>query len=218
MDVNLPPRTIAVPPVAQEAMTLHVTCEECGCHFAVVGAAYFCPACGHKSAGHTFCQSLTAARAAVARLPDISSALPDRDTAAQVTRLLIEGSLGSLVTAFQRFAEAGYPRLPSPTEQPRRNAFQNLDEGSRLWRAAGGSAYSAIVSPQELSELQRLFQQRHLLAHREGIVDQDYLARTGDGSYAVRKRLVIREEAVLRLADLLGKLAAGLGVNVATQS
>jgi hypothetical protein len=218
MDVNLPPHTITATPVAQEAMTLHIVCEECGCRFTVVGAAYFCPACGHNSASHTFGQSLAAARAAITSLPEIRSTLPDRDTAAQVMRALIEGNLGALVTAFQRFAEAQYSGLPNPTEQPRRNAFQNLAEGSRLWEAAGGSAYSAILDPQELAALHRLFQQRHLLAHREGLVDQDYLDRSGDLAYAVGQRLVIREQTVLRLADLLEKLVMGLRADLSANT
>jgi hypothetical protein len=52
----------------------------------------------------------------------------------------------------------------------------------------------------------RLFQQRHKLAHTEGIVDQDYIVKSGDTTYAVGQRLVIREGAVSRLAELVTKL------------
>src|SRR5689334_14876703 len=108
LEVNSPALPVPIQPAAEEAMTLRITCEQCGCRFAVVGAAYFCPACGHNSAERTFDQSLAAARAAIAVLPDITAALPDRDNAAQVAKNLVEGSFGSLVTAFQRWAEARY--------------------------------------------------------------------------------------------------------------
>jgi len=210
MDVRTPPRTIALSPTAQEAMTLRITCEACGCRFAVIGAGYFCPACGHNSAGQTFDQSLATARAMIARLPEIRAAVGDRDAAAQVSRGIVESGVATLVTAFQRVVEVSFPRLPGAIATPRRNAFQNLQEGSQLWSTAGGRAYATILASGELTELQRLFQQRHLLAHRQGLVDQDYIARSGDTTYAVGQRLVIREQAVLRLVTLLEKLVAGL--------
>ena len=209
LEVNSPPHFIPMPPAAQEAMTLRITCEACGCRFAVIGAAYFCPACGQNSARHTFAQSLVSARASMATIPTIA-ALSDQDTGAQVAKTLIEGTLGMLVTALQRFAEAEYPRLPNPVQKLRRNAFQNLAEGSDLWEKAGGTAYAAILNTQEMILLYRLFQQRHLLAHQEGIVDQEYVNRSGDTTYTLGQRLVVREHSVFQLADLLEKLVNGL--------
>jgi hypothetical protein len=85
-----------------------------------------------------------------------------------------------------------------------------LGLGSQLWLSAGGTAYSAILGAQELADLTRLFQQRHLLAHQEGMVDQAYISRSGDPTYIIGQRLIVREDAALRLADLLEKLVAGL--------
>lgn len=62
MDVSTPEQTVALPPSAAETMTLRIACRACGCRFAVVGAAYFCPTCGHNSAPETFSQSLAAVR------------------------------------------------------------------------------------------------------------------------------------------------------------
>lgn len=191
-------------------MTLRVACDQCGCRFAVIGAAYFCPACGHNSAERTFTQSLDIARRALAAIPDVRTALMDRDTAAQVVTEIIEGQLSSLVTAFQRFAEVEYPHLPAPQSKLRRNVFQNLQEGGRLWELAGGTSYTSILTPQELTRLHLLFQQRHVLEHRAGIVDDEYLLKSGDAAYAVGQRLVIRESAVLELAVLVEKLGEGL--------
>ena len=66
-----------------------------------------------------------------------------------------------------------------------------------------------------MADLQRLFQQRHLLAHREGLVDADYLAKSGDATYAVGQRLIVREATVLRLTELIEKLVAGLRPDLA---
>jgi hypothetical protein len=108
---------------------------------------------------------------------------------------LIEGTLGNLVTAFQHFASVAYPRLPAATSTPSRNAFQSLIEGGQLWHAAGGREYAEILSKAEMADLKRLFQQRHVLQHTQGITDQEYLDCSGDTTYAVGQRLVVREQA-----------------------
>jgi len=61
-----------------------------------------------------------------------------------------------------------------------------------------------------MDRLRRMFQQRHLLAHREGVVDQDYIDRSGDTSYRVGQRLVVRDDAVLAFANDLEQLSIGL--------
>ena len=59
-----------------------------------------------------------------------------------------------------------------------------------------------------------MFQQRHLLAHRQGLVDEDYISRSGDTSYRVGQRLVIRETAVRECLTLIEKLAAAMADDV----
>lgn len=210
LHVNAPAVRVPIPPEAAEAMTIQVACEACNCHYAVIGVGYFCPACGHNSADVTFYQSIECARNAIAALPAIKSNLADRDIAAQVVQKLMEDTLGNLVTAFQYFAAVSYPRLPAATSTPRRNAFQNLTEGNELWHAAGGRKYADILGKVEMADLKRLFQQRHVLQHTQGIVDQEYLDRSGDSTYVVGQRIVVREQTVRRLADLLIKFANGM--------
>jgi hypothetical protein len=62
--------------------------------------------------------------------------------------------------------------------------------------------------------LTRCFQQRHLLAHTQGIVDADYLARTGDTSYRLGQRIIVKEASLRNFVDLVEQLAAGLGGDV----
>ena len=57
------------------------------------------------------------------------------------------------------------------------------------------------LTPAEMATLKRAFQQRNLLAHTQGIVDQNYIDRSGDSSLEVGERLVIDEDAVLRFLE-----------------
>jgi hypothetical protein len=202
--------TLVVPISADEELRQKFTCEQCGCRYSSLGAAFFCPACGHNSAESTFAQTIETVRKSLDALSAIRQAVQavaDADAARNTVREILENSMGRLVGAFQRLAEALYDRTPAATTtRPRKNAFQNLTEGSTLWRAATGKGYEDLLTPMEMSELSRLFQQRHKLAHTEGIVDQDYINKSGDTTYAAGQRLVIRDSAVIRLAELVTKL------------
>jgi hypothetical protein len=122
-----------------------------------------------------------------------------------------DDSLGRLTGAFQRLAEALFERLPNASSFKRRkNVFQNLSESSVLWRNATGNGYENLLSRTEMSDLERLFQKRHVIEHCNGIVDQDYINKSSDTTYAVGQRLVITEAMVVRLAELVSKLAGEL--------
>jgi len=208
------PLPILIPITATEIMRQKSTCEKCGCRYSSIGAAFFCPACGHNSASSTFDGAVATVRKTLDALDVIQQALAgatDGDTAENSIRHICENGLVKLVSALQRFAEARFDTLPNRAAfDPRRNLFQNLTESNDLWRAANGSSYADMLTATEHVKLERFFQQRHLLAHREGIVDQVYIDKSGDATYAVGQRLIIRKEPVQVLADLVAKLAAEL--------
>ena len=210
MQVSSRPRHDLLPPAAVEPMRLRITCPECACRYAVIGAAFFCPACGHNAAELVFSQALKGIRDSLAALPAVRAAIVDRDIAETVVRGVIEHGLKDATMAFQRYAEALYANLPAVQQPPRRNAFQNLAEGSDLWHSATGKHYSDCLGTAKLTTLVCAFQRRHLLSHTDGIVDQNYIDRSGDKSYRIGQRLVIREASVHQCVDLIEELATGM--------
>lgn len=208
------PMPTVVPAQVSDLMRQTSTCEACGCRYSSVGAAFFCPACGHNSAESTFDTALDVVRKTIDSLPLVKSTITeavDADTAANSVRQMVENSLVKLVSSFQRFAEARFDKLPNRSSfNPRRNLFQNLTESNDLWNQAIGARYDSMLQAGGYKKLGRYFQRRHLLAHTEGIVDQAYIDRSGDTRYSVGQRLVIRPESVVELAALLERLAGEL--------
>lgn len=213
MKVDSRPQRVLLPPAAAEPMELRITCPECACRYAVIGTAYFCPACGHNAADQMFAQSIEGVRKTLDAIITITGAVRDRDTAENTKRLVIENGLQNAVTAFQRYVEALYSRFPA-LPAPRRNAFQNLNEGSDLWHKATGKRYEDYLRADELKTVHRYFQQRHLLAHRQGLVDADYVSKTGDATYREGQRIVVREHAVRECLALIQKLTAAMTTDV----
>jgi hypothetical protein len=126
-----------------------------------------------------------------------------KDEAADICRSLIESCLVDLVGALQRLSEELYSQLPN-LQPATLNAFQRLTESSKLWRTAIGKGYEDWLRP-DFDSLKIYYQQRHLLAHHEGIVDQRYIERSGDKTYHVGQRIVVTPANVKHMRDLISK-------------
>ncbi|SPH20642.1 hypothetical protein ASD8599_01381 [Ascidiaceihabitans donghaensis] len=194
---------VLLPVAAANPMRLRTTCEECGCRYSYVGAAYFCPSCGQNSASHTFSQTLEAIRTAAGLGSTLREALGP-DEAEAMARTLLEKAMQDTVMSFQRVSEQFYERKTG--RPPKRNVFQRLDTGSGLWEAELGVSYTDILGLEAMKQLVIYYQQRHLLAHQQGIVDTYYLTRSQDTRYSIGQRLIIREPAVLDFAAIIEKL------------
>jgi len=207
LSVSGTPDNLLLPIGSAEPMRLRTSCETCGCRYSYVGAAYFCPSCGQNSANHTFFQTLSTIRA-MANIDGMLRSTLEPDNAEVAIRSLLEKAIQDTVMSFQRLNEQLYEKHTGKT--PKRNAFQRLSSGSELWQDELGESYSDLVTTDKMSLLNKYFQQRHLLSHQQGIVDQDYVSRSWDKSYVVGQRLIIRKQAVLEFADLIEELANGI--------
>lgn len=100
MKVDSRPQHVLLPPAAATPMRLKITCPACSCRYAVIGAAFFCPACGHNAASLIFTQAVNGIRNALDALPQVRSAIADEDAAETTARLLIENGLQNAVPLF----------------------------------------------------------------------------------------------------------------------
>lgn len=204
-------RRSLVPIAGTEPLELRISCEACSARYAVVGSAFFCPACGHSSATRVFDDSLRKVRLKAQSTGAVRAhylGLGMRDEGEVLARSLLETALADCVVSFQRLCEQLYHARTGTHARP--NVFQRLQEGSEHWRAILGEGYEEWSSAKQLEELNVLFQRRHLLQHTEGIVDQVYVDRSGDTTYRVGQRIVVRHADVVSIADLVGHLAAAL--------
>ena len=187
-----------LPMASKEELELKIQCKECNARYAVIGSAFFCPCCGHNSAEETFANAVKKVEVKLNNLETIKESLlasVGKDDAEITCRSLIESGLNDCVVALQRFCEVSFTKK-APTIKVRFNAFQNIDAGSDYWKQAIGEGYSGWITSDEMNKLKILFQKRHLLAHTEGIVDQKYIDNSGDSSYKVGQRIVVRPEDV----------------------
>jgi len=129
---------------------------------------------------------------------------------------LLRVVLWSLSGGLQRLSEELYSQLPNLQPAPL-NAFQRLTESSKLWRTAIGEGYEYWLGA-DFDSLKIYYQQRHLLAHHEGIVDQRYIKRSGDKTYHVGQRIVVTPAIVKHMRDLISNVANQLRKSCSVQS
>ena len=202
-------QTVAVPAKAAEAMQLEIICENCNARFSVLGSAFFCPACGYNSVTRMFADSLRKIRVKKYHISTIRQALTEstgKDEAELTCRSVLETCIADGVVAFQKLCEGLYQDFG---EAPF-NAFQRLEHGSKLWERIIGIGYSKWLNEDEIDKLSILFQKRHILSHNEGIVDAQYLLKSGDTSYKEGQRIVVSERDIDELLSYVEKLGNGL--------
>ena len=208
------PKLVNIPPKAAELMQQRYSCEKCECRYAAIGAAFFCPACGHNSAQSCFDDSIKNIEKTLNSISVIKlkiSEVYDIDTATNMVRAILENTLSQIVSAFQRFAESTFSDHPEASSiKLKKNVFQRLDDSSDLWVKVIGKRYEDMLNEDEFLMLKCLFQQRHLFCHKEGIVDSEYIQKSGDKSYKDGQRLIIKQDAILQYCKLIKKLKSAI--------
>jgi len=196
-----------LPAEALEEMEQQITCEKCGSRYSIIGSAFFCPSCGHNSAKQTFSNTILKVKDKIDMVNRINKLVSEisKDAVARTCESLIETSLSDLVMAFQRLCECIYPQLQG-AKPLTRNIFQRLDDGNNLWKNLINKSYEDWSSHSEYVILKKCFQQRHLLQHKDGIVDQDYFDKSGDDKYSIGQHIIISKENVLQYLDIVVKI------------
>ena len=199
-------------PIGQsEEWETEICCDSCGMRYSVIGSAYFCPCCGFNSAVNSFIDSLDSIEKMLESLREMKDMLTEKynvDSAETMCRSLLESSIGDMVSAFQKFASCKYDELSGKTS--RVNDFQIVDKGSKLFEEETGKKYSDWLSAGELAFMELMFQRRHLLEHNNGMVDQRYLDKSGDISYSLGQRIIVKEADTHSLLAILRKLGSSI--------
>jgi len=188
-----------------------IQCPNCKTRYSVIGLAYFCPCCGFNVIEDVFDESLDNIGKMVSSLTEMEDILTQtygKDKAVSICRTMLEGSLGDIVSAYQKFAEVKYKTFSS--KPARANDFQIVEKGNTLFLEATYKGYNTWLTDDEIDTMNMMFQRRHVLEHNGGIVDLHYMEKTKDHTYTVGQRLVIHRKDAEKLIGIIKKLANGI--------
>lgn len=199
-------------PIGQsEEWNLDIKCQKCETRYSVIGSAYFCPHCGFNSVEKVLDESLDTISKMLNSVSEMKLMFSDmygKDKAETMSRSMIEGAIGDIVSAFQKFAEMRFKTLSD--KNVRVNDFQMVEKGSNLYREVISYGYEKWLNEEELDKMNLYFQRRHILEHNNGIIDQKYIEKSNDITYKIGQRVIIKIEDVYELLDIIKKLTNGL--------
>jgi hypothetical protein len=185
----------------EKQLETEVVCANCTLRYSVYGVFAFCPDCGQ----HNSLQILDKNLEVVGKILGLAAGA-ERELAEK----LIENALEDCVSAFDGFGReicrlyADRARNPAKVEKI---SFQNLDGAKTNVLDTFGIDLSAELAPDEWRAAATAFQKRHLVAHKMGVVDRDYIAKTGDTQSVVGRKIGIEADEVTGLVRIISKLA-----------
>ena len=185
----------------EEQLETEVVCDNCTLRYSVYGVFAFCPDCGQHNSPQILDKNLEV----VAKMLDLATGAEK-----SLAEKLIENALEDCVSAFDGFGRelcrvhANRARDPARAEKMR---FQNLEGARTAYLDLFGIDLSADLGPEEWRAAVTAFQKRHLVAHKLGVVDQDYITKTGDARAVVGRKIVIGADEVKELSSIINRLA-----------
>jgi hypothetical protein len=202
-----PPPVRSLTTYAEKQVRRTIMCARCETVYAVYGATAFCPACGPRAAADTVLEAIERGRRSLALEDALPDDLREQARADGVFDKTAADAVKEVVTLFEVFARDQFgARVPGHEEivtHRGRGVFQRLDDVEALFTEHVGAPISAHVPEAVWSRLKIVFQQRHVLAHRRGIVDEQYVQRVPHARQQVGQRLVLSRRDAEQALDAL---------------
>lgn len=170
-----------------------VVCDNCTLRYAIYGVFGWCPDCGIHNSFQILTTNLELARKELAL-----AATTDRELADH----LVGDALKNIVSAFDGFGREVCLQKSAII------SFQNIVVARRRVQETCGFDFSDVLVSEDWERANRIFQKRHLLAHKMGVVDEEYVKKANDPTaIAGRKIQVSREEvsAAINIVERLGR-------------
>lgn len=199
-----PQRPLPLHQYAEEELETHVKCDRCTLKYAIYGVFGYCPDCGN----HNSLDILHANLDLVAKMLGLAAQQPESGLAEK----LIENALEDCVSSFDGWGRATVEAFAHKATDPSNATarFQNIKRAQTRISSVFGYDLSQPTTPEEFEAVNVVFQKRHVLAHRMGVVDQAYINSTGDHSVAIGRKLRFDGEEIHSAASTLRRIAAGL--------
>jgi len=190
----------------EEQQQFRFVCERCQTSCDILGEYGSCPACGYRN-------SLTVLKrhwdALDKEFQLVDTEIQDRQERARKW----ESLLPRYISAFEAMVHdiraqlVTLPMIAKRRKEVGSLSFQQIGQAEESIRKWFGIEIFFGLKPEDQRFLNREFNRRHLLVHRAGRVDDEYLQKTGDTSVKLHQSIRVQSSDVARLAKLLFQCA-----------
>src|SRR6266480_588796 len=188
----------------EKKLETEVVCDQCTLRYTIYGVFGYCPDCGV----HNSLQILNKNLDLVEKLLAVAKT---QETA--IAQNLIENALEDCVAAFDGFGRETCRVVSSKAINPQKAIgirFQNIFNARQRVQELFATDFAFRLETDAWSKIQKAFQKRHLLSHKMGVIDDTYLAATGNPTSLLGKRISIHQDEVAELVRHLRTLGKQL--------
>jgi hypothetical protein len=197
-----PGRPIPLHRYSEKELETVLVCSECGLRYAVYGVFGYCPDCGKHNSLQIYLANLDLARKELELAEGIDSPLKGQ---------LIADALENGVSAFDAFGRQLLAVNASVASgDVSKVSCQNLDRLNKNTVRMFGLDLESLLDGSEWKLLVAAFQNRHVLAHRGGVIDQQYVNAVGCSTAMVGHKLKIDASEIKAMLDSLTKLGTAM--------
>jgi hypothetical protein len=210
--IGLSMKVTGAPPIirgySEKDLETEIVCDACTLRYAIYGVFGFCADCG----AHNNLSILDANLRLVTKMLTLAATVD-----ADVARNLIENALEDCVSAFDGWGRAVCEAFAAKAADPPKASkvsFQNIKRTKDALKIHFCFNADAVIGTGKVDALHRAFQKRHLLAHRMGVVDDDYLRQAGDTSAREGQRVTVASSEVEETASGVRAWAEALNAHL----
>lgn len=196
-----------VPVPALQQFNTELECKECGIHYCVIGVAYYCPSCGLNPITNIFEKEFDRIRKKIENVDNITKyyeEIGDKDSAYNLERDLIESSVRDVVSIYQKLLHTIFEE--NSTKKVRLNDFQILEKSHKLYFDNFEVDIFKNITKIERNFIEEMFQNRHILEHNKGFIDEKYVERVIDSNTIEGQRKIIKKNDVLKFHSIIEKV------------
>ena len=197
-------RLIPIRSYREKQLETEIVCFNCTLRYSVYGVFAYCPDCGE----HNSLQILEKNLELVEKMLDMVTTADK-----ELTDKIVENALEDCVSAFDGFGrKICRINASKATDRNRVNtlAFQNLEGVKSILVQLFNFELDVGIPKEEWEMAVRSFQKRHLVAHSMGVVDTEYVRKSGDTQAIVGHKVNISTNEVRSLVRVVAKFSQHL--------
>jgi len=195
-----------LPPIRhykEKTLQTKVVCDDCTLRYTVYGVFAFCPDCGQHNSLQILDKNLEVVEKMLDRVENVEADLAEK---------LIENSLGNCVSIFDGFGRElcriHAKKATNPGEVGN-VSFQSLGGAKINILKLFGHDLSAHTTAEKWKATNLNFHKRHVIVHKMGVVDQEYISKTKDPEAVLNRKVVITAADVRSTVTIVRKIAHG---------
>ena len=196
----------------ERELETRLTCDKCTLRYAVYGVFAHCPDCGVHNTKQILDRNLDLAEKLLMLAESAEPAMAG---------LLVANALEEAVSVFDAFGRElclVHAAQASNPSQAAKLSFQRLAGAQQNVQTLFGVDMSAAVTSDMWQAALKAFQKRHLFAHRMGVVDAEYIQKSGDRQAVIGRKITVTPDEVCTLVNILRDLGSYLNEHIAPQS